>query len=161
VSTWKEYLERLRSRAKQAAAERDDRIAQQREEIETLTATVSDLRATIRDGFASAPDVDTQKWLNGQHVLEAEQERDHAYRLRDYAMRTLLAVDQIHHPTEHAVDMCSCGKPVRDCLVGKELEPEREHLYKWENKQIERARKGHSNFLPESHKDHDSRTRVY
>jgi len=102
-----------------------------------------------------------QKWINGQHVSEAEQERDRAYRVRDYALRTLLAVDLIHHPTERSADMCSCAVPVRDCLVGKEFEPEREHLYRWEAKQIERARRRHPNFLPEGHPDHDSLSRAY
>lgn len=151
---WKAKFDELQERTKQLVAEREKKIAEQRAKLGSLAATMSDLRATIQEGFDSNPNLNTQEWINAQHLEEAQANRDQAYLLRDYAMRTLLAVDLIHHPTDGNADMCSCGKPVRDCLVGKALESEREYLYGWERRQVERARKGHRDFLPESHPDH-------
>lgn len=109
---------------------------------------------TIRAGFAAVPGIKTQSWLRNQTISGIEQEREKAYRVRNYAMRTLLAVDTIHRPRDTNERLCTCGLPAHDCRVNRALEDERHYLYEWENRQRDNAHKRIEDFLPDDHPDH-------
>ena len=156
--------EHLHSRSRQEKArlsELHKKIASQQEEIATqqarceeLRGVIDELQATIGAGFAAVPSIKTQSWLRNQTISGIEQEREKAYRVRNYAMRTLLAVDTIHRPRDTNGRLCTCGLPAHDCRVNRALEDERHYLYEWENRQRDNAHKRIEDFLPDDHPDH-------
>jgi hypothetical protein len=120
---------------------------QHREELATLEAKIDQLRAALHDGADPAVD----RWLADEAVTQARENRDRAYRQRDYALAALWQIDRLHHPDDKSSGHCSCGKPERGCRELGAVSPELEALRRWEDGQVERLLDGRGHGLPDNH----------
>lgn len=96
--------------------------------------------------LADRPERVVYQNLDQQTVWEAEEQRDHAFRSRDQAFRTLTEIRLLHREADGG--SCRCG--TRGCPVFEILGGYRA-LESWEAKQIERMKKGRDHLLPPGH----------
>jgi hypothetical protein len=121
---------------------------QHQDELDQLAARNAQLAEALRDR-ATNPDVD--RWLADEAVTMAREQRDRAYRKRDYAFAAIWQIHRLHHNDDNASGFCSCNKPQGRCKELGAIEPELDELRHWEDIQIQRLRDGHYHGLPDNH----------
>jgi hypothetical protein len=120
-----------------------------RERIEAIVQENRDLRRAIQSGVESMPPGAIATYFETDAVREAHEQRDSAYRQRDYAMATLWRINDRHHAVSMSSTKCSCG--VGPCDIPRLMADELNSLYKWEAGQVERAKDGRPHHLPVEH----------
>ena len=81
------------------------------------------------------------KLLANTAAEKANEERDRAYRMREYAMARLWVIDDLHHEDDENRGYCSCGTDLSSCQTNAALAEQRNHIYKWELAQVQRLEK--------------------
>ncbi|SHV60754.1 Uncharacterised protein [Mycobacteroides abscessus subsp. abscessus] len=149
------YLSELRlaieERESDAQRYRDslrDQRAEHQERVDQLTQRIAELGAALHDG-ARNPAVD--RWLADEAVTQARENRDRAYRARDFAFAALWQIDRLHHSDDNSSDHCSCGKAERKCRELDAIRTEVHALRRWEDVQIDRLLDGLDHGLPDNH----------
>jgi hypothetical protein len=161
VKLWQSELAIAREGHAEAIHRLREVIQDQEERIAESRTKVGDLEAAVREGFQNAPLPAVERWWKDEQVTAAYQQRDAAYRSRDWLFRALWAIDNLHHPEEKHRDQCSCGLRASSCKILIVLDPVTESLIRWEQAQVERLRKGHPESLPDNHPEVLKRGRVY
>lgn len=127
--------------AKAVTAERDTVIREK-------SATISDLRAAIQSGDMN-PEV--ERWLAEEAVKKAQEQRDSAYRSRNYAFESLWRLSLLHRHHDTDLGLCACKRKADKC---KELNAIREGLpavKNWEKIEIDRLHDNRDHGLPPDH----------
>ena len=165
VRDWQAYTMELSARQRDALAAKDAALATLGVEVNALKERNTSLREELHmsalemarvvdertGGAEREPGEALVKLLANTVAEKANEERDRAYRTRDFAMARLWAVDELHHPDESKRELCSCGRDLRQCATNSVLEDQRNHIYKWEISQVQRLEKGLSHALPAEH----------
>lgn len=120
------------------------------EEIGTIQTQLLDARHAIETELLEGPIASLQGWWDSIQIEEAHTARDQAYRSRDHALRTMWRLDKLHHDGSQP-NHCSCGKTTGKCQEWQALTDNREFLYRWESKQIERLKLDQEHGLPDDH----------
>lgn len=131
--------------------DRDATILELRANNKALTEEMERVLVESLEGPAREPNERVLNLLAGTVAEQATVEKETAFRMRDYAMGRLWAIDEVHHSDDENNGHCTCGLDDRHCSVLDALSPIRNALYKWEIKQVERFRKGLSHGLPPEH----------
>lgn len=165
VRDWQAYATELSTRQRDALAAKDAALATLGAEASALKERNASLREELhmsalemarvvdeRTGGAEREPGEALMRLLANTVAEkANEERERAYRTRDFAMARLWAVDELHHPDEAKHGLCTCGQNLRQCTTNSALEDQRNHIYKWELAQVQRLEKRLSHALPAEH----------
>lgn len=126
---------------KAVVAKRDETIAEK-------DATIGDLRATIKSGDLNPA---VERWLADEAVTTAHEQRDIAYRSRNYAFESLWRLSLLHREHDTELALCACGRKSDRC---KEFDAMRDSLGSvkhWEETQIRRLHDDLDHGLPSDH----------
>ena len=135
----------LRSRlSREQAAARQEQLRMQGE--------IDQLTEAITQGLSDASPADVRQLMTQQVVRDAEEARDTAYRSRDRVYQLLWRLDEKHRPDERE-QSCVCGQ--RPCSVLDVIgDDDRQDLYAWERRNVDRSKKGYPHGLPRDHPDY-------
>lgn len=130
---------------------RKERLAAQKEQLR-LQGEVDRLTEAITSGLSDASPADVRQLMTQQVVRDAEEARNAAYRSRDRIYHLLWRLDEKHRPEEPG-GSCVCSQdqcPVLDVVD----DADREDLYAWERRNVERSKRGYPHGLPQDHPDY-------
>lgn len=130
---------------------REERVAA-RQEHSRLQGEVDRLTEAIARGLSDASPADVRHLMTQKVVRDAEDARDAAYRSRDRVYQLMWRLDEKHRPEERG-GPCVCSQdrcPVLDVVV----DADREDLYAWERRNVERSKRGYPHGLPQDHPDY-------
>lgn len=113
-------------------------------EVDRLNARIAELEAELQE----RPERIVHENLDRQTVQDAQDERERALRSRDAAYQTLVEIRLAHREGEKG--KCRCGRRLSQCRVVEILQ-NFPPLERWEERQVERLRKGLQHRLPDGH----------
>ena len=122
-----------------------ERMSAQATETE-LRARVAELTTAIADDFAGTDLGGSRALLESEIVARAERRTVLAQRLNDRLMVALWRLDRIHH--DGAPLFCSCGKKAVACDEWSAIEPQRQAIRDWENRNLALRAEGKRDALP-------------
>lgn len=129
----------------------DERAAANQTRLQ-MQGEIDRLTEAITQGLSDTSPADVRQLMTQRVVLDAEEARDSAYRSRDRVYQLLWRLDEKHRPDARN-DSCVCGQ--RRCPVLEVVDDgDREALYAWERRNVERARDGYPHGLPQEHPDY-------
>jgi len=143
VAMWKRYCETTLNTQKTTLLRNQETMTRLRQEIDDLNQKLSDAEYSIKSSYMTDS---VANWIESTQVAEATQQRDTAYRSRDRIAAILCEIDVLHHSNDGGA--CSCGKPTSKCEEYLWLTDERDFVYQWQQKQVDRMRKGQDHWLP-------------
>lgn len=152
LGLWQSELKLLvADRDRLSSSLRDERLAA-REQQQRLEGEVDRLTKAIASGLSDASPADVRHLMTQKVVRDAEDARDAAYRSRDRVYQLMWRLDEKHRPDERG-GSCVCGQdrcPVLDVVD----DADREDLYTWERRNVERSKRGYPHGLPQDHPDY-------
>lgn len=151
LGLWVSEVQALEEELDDAQREFGDFKVKAYETQRRLQGEIEHLTDSVAQGLSDRSPEKVRQIMTQHVVTEAEDARDAAYRSRDRLYGVLWRLDGKHRPDSDGV--CICKRP--NCSVLDVIdEDEREGLYRWERKQIERAKKRQSHGLPRDHPDY-------
>ena len=150
LNLWRSELALAAQGHAEAIAQLKAAVAEREEELRSLRLQLVDARHAIETELRARPMASLQGWWDSIQIGEANDARDRSYRSRDHALRALWRLDKLHHDGS-TPNHCSCGKTTGKCSEWKVIEDDREFLYRWESKQIERLQADQDHGLPDEH----------
>lgn len=90
-------------------------------------------------------------WFDSNAITAANVQVQRSYKSRNHALRALWDVDRLHHDDEKRHGCCTCGEKDEACPEWSALEPVRDMLYRWEEKELGRLEDGLDHGLPRNH----------
>ena len=158
VALWSElYAKTLAEHAAETAAA-DQSIALLVAELDAAKAQVAQFTAVLARDFDQAQSAEVRAILETDLVKNAERKTDAALLRYDRAMAALWRINALHQlsgtaPLPNQPLLCSCGKPVTECVEWAALESVRQLLATWESKQQRLREAGERHSLPSEHPD--------
>jgi hypothetical protein len=116
--------------------------------IARLTAQVEQLSRVVAGNFDSTESGGVRELIETTVIRRAERNTELAHRQADRIMAVLLQLHRLHHDDARRASHCSCGKSVASCAEYAAIEPERQRLGEWEQRNIALREAGKRHALP-------------
>jgi hypothetical protein len=152
VQLWKSEVALINEAQSDAVAALTVKMAERDHAIEVLNTKVEEQRELLKAELRKAPEATARAWFDSEAIRRANEEVQRSYRSRNHALRAMWDVDRIHRGGEKRDDYCTCGEKAEGCCaVSTALDPVRDMLYRWEDKELERLEAGLDHGLPRHH----------
>lgn len=151
VQLWRSEVGLINQAHDAVVAELRAKLAERSQTIEILNTKVAEQRELLKAELRRAPEATVRAWFDSEAITAANAEVQKSYRSRNHALRAMWDVDRIHHVDEKRDGYCTCGEKDEVCPEWRALDPVRDMLYRWEEKELRRLEDGLDHGLPHHH----------
>jgi hypothetical protein len=116
--------------------------------IARLTVQVEELSSIVAGNFDTTDSGGVRELIENTVVRRAERNTELAHRQVDRLMAALWQIDRLHHDDPRRASHCACGKSAAACREYAVVEPDRQRLREWEQRNIALREAGKRHALP-------------
>ena len=151
IKLWVGQYADLQESHRQVAEKSAAGEAEQQAMIDGLAAQVAELRSVVAGESDRTKSAGVRALLESDLVRRAERKTELAHRQLDWAMAVLWRIGQLHHAVDGKPLTCVCGRTAAACAEGRAMDPQRQAVLDWEQKNLVLLRAGSRHALPDDH----------